>query len=194
MVNTVCAGVEERRGLDGLATIGAQWSELCDRAVATPFQRPEWLLPFARSFEGHPVTVAIKVGGELVAVLPLVDRAQPRVRPRGRTSATRLTRSMRGSSPQQSSSRQASGFATEWSKRHAKSVQQRKRPPNRSSEPSASRWPERLPPRAAHSAASPRSPRATVKRPRLSSSSSGSSHLRCCSSHDPAAGSDAGGR
>ena len=62
-----------RGGLDLLSTLRAEWSELCDRAPrVTPFQRPEWLLPYARAFPPHdPWVLAVHDAGRLAGLLPL---------------------------------------------------------------------------------------------------------------------------
>lgn len=78
MVGASTPCLEERHGVDGLTSIVAEWSDLCDRADATPFQRPEWLLPFAQLFEGEALTLAVRVGDELVALLPLIESAADR--------------------------------------------------------------------------------------------------------------------
>src|ERR1700712_341778 len=63
----------ERGGLDLLLTLRAEWSELCDRAPrVTPFQRPEWLLPYASAFPPHdPWVLAVHDAGRLAGLLPL---------------------------------------------------------------------------------------------------------------------------
>ncbi len=61
--------------LDGLARLAEPWSELLDRCpFATPFQSPEWLLPWCRRFApSRTRAVVARRGAELVAVLPLFE-------------------------------------------------------------------------------------------------------------------------
>ncbi|HEX9308580.1 MAG TPA: GNAT family N-acetyltransferase [Anaeromyxobacter sp.] len=65
-------------GLGALDACRAEWSALCDGApTATPFQRPEWLLPYCRAFGvGEPFAVALRRSGRLVALAPLVSYEQ----------------------------------------------------------------------------------------------------------------------
>jgi CelD/BcsL family acetyltransferase involved in cellulose biosynthesis len=60
-------------GLDLLHGLREEWSALCDRSSRlTPFQRPEWLLPYARAFPPHDAWVlAVHDGGRLAGLLPL---------------------------------------------------------------------------------------------------------------------------
>jgi CelD/BcsL family acetyltransferase involved in cellulose biosynthesis len=62
-----------RGGLDLLHGLREDWSALCDRAPRiTPFQRPEWLLPYARAFPPHdPWILAVHDNGRLAGLLPL---------------------------------------------------------------------------------------------------------------------------
>src|SRR5579884_3684377 len=52
--------------------IAAEWTALIDRCVsATPFQRPEWLLPWWRQFgSGEMAVLAFRAHGRLVGHLP----------------------------------------------------------------------------------------------------------------------------
>jgi CelD/BcsL family acetyltransferase involved in cellulose biosynthesis/glycosyltransferase involved in cell wall biosynthesis len=51
------------------AALRDEWTALWDRCPsATPFQRPEWLLPWCRHLGGSPWTVAVRRGGRLVAL------------------------------------------------------------------------------------------------------------------------------
>jgi CelD/BcsL family acetyltransferase involved in cellulose biosynthesis len=64
--------------VEGLAALGAlrdEWSALCDRAPgATPFQRPEWLLPYCSAFGvAAPFGVALRARGRLAGLAPLVE-------------------------------------------------------------------------------------------------------------------------
>jgi CelD/BcsL family acetyltransferase involved in cellulose biosynthesis len=56
-----------------LAPFRAEWSALCDVApCTTPFQRPEWLLPWCRAFPpAEPWNLLVRDGGRLVGLLPL---------------------------------------------------------------------------------------------------------------------------
>ena len=57
-------------GLEGLAP---EWTALWQRApAATPFQSPEWLLPWWRHFGNDaPRVLCVRAGGRLVGLLPL---------------------------------------------------------------------------------------------------------------------------
>jgi CelD/BcsL family acetyltransferase involved in cellulose biosynthesis len=49
-----------------------EWSALCDRCDITPFQRPEWLLPWSRAFPPHePWVLAVRTEGRLAGFIPL---------------------------------------------------------------------------------------------------------------------------
>jgi CelD/BcsL family acetyltransferase involved in cellulose biosynthesis len=65
--------VEEVRGVEGLESLREAWGDLCGRCPwATPFQRPEWLIPWARHFGGPGVAaIALKDGEALLGLLPL---------------------------------------------------------------------------------------------------------------------------
>lgn len=67
-------GVEVVRDAAGLAALAPAWSALAGRcASATPFQLPEWLLPWWRSFaHGELLVLALRRGGELLALAPLL--------------------------------------------------------------------------------------------------------------------------
>lgn len=49
-----------------------EWSDLCDRSPrVTPFQRPEWLIPWVRAFPpGEPWVMAVRKKGRLIALAP----------------------------------------------------------------------------------------------------------------------------
>jgi CelD/BcsL family acetyltransferase involved in cellulose biosynthesis len=72
--------IEEIHDNESLAAIAAEWSSLCDRCPwTTPFQRPEWLLPWCRHFDlDAPWALAFRSGGSLVAFLPLYVYTVPR--------------------------------------------------------------------------------------------------------------------
>jgi CelD/BcsL family acetyltransferase involved in cellulose biosynthesis len=54
-----------------LRSIASEWQALCARAVASPFQRPEWLGPWHETFGGELHVVTVRRDGALVGVLPL---------------------------------------------------------------------------------------------------------------------------
>jgi len=60
--------------LEPLEALRDAWSALCDRSPrATPFQRPEWLLPWWRTFQpGEPWVLAIRREGRLTALGPFL--------------------------------------------------------------------------------------------------------------------------
>jgi CelD/BcsL family acetyltransferase involved in cellulose biosynthesis/glycosyltransferase involved in cell wall biosynthesis len=66
--------VEEVDGLAALEALEVAWTDLANRDPrATPFQRPEWLLPYCRAFGvGAPWAVAAWRGRRLAALAPLV--------------------------------------------------------------------------------------------------------------------------
>lgn len=71
--------VEEVTDLDSLEALRAEWSSLCDSSPrTTPFQRPEWLIPWWRAFRpGEPWFLAIRREDRLAALAPfLIYRAQ----------------------------------------------------------------------------------------------------------------------
>jgi CelD/BcsL family acetyltransferase involved in cellulose biosynthesis len=72
--------IEEIRDIPQLSLLAGEWSELCDRCPwSTPFQRPEWLLPWCRHFElDRPWVLALREKGRLVALLPLYVYTFPR--------------------------------------------------------------------------------------------------------------------
>ncbi|ACL64427.1 glycosyl transferase group 1 [Anaeromyxobacter dehalogenans 2CP-1] len=66
--------LETVAGAGALEALRGEWSALCDRAAATPFQRPEWLLPWCRAFGvASPRAVVARRAGRLVALAPLVQ-------------------------------------------------------------------------------------------------------------------------
>ncbi|ABC80791.1 GNAT family N-acetyltransferase [Anaeromyxobacter dehalogenans] len=65
--------LEAVTGVAALEALRGEWSGLCDRAAATPFQRPEWLLPWCRAFGvPSPRALVARRGGRLVAIAPFV--------------------------------------------------------------------------------------------------------------------------
>jgi CelD/BcsL family acetyltransferase involved in cellulose biosynthesis len=58
---------------DGIAALRSPWQALCDRCPwATPFQRPEWLLPWMQRFgPDQPWMVTAHAGQRLVGLAPL---------------------------------------------------------------------------------------------------------------------------
>lgn len=71
--------VEEVTELDSLEALRAEWSSLCDLSPrTTPFQRPEWLIPWWRAFRpGEPWGLAVRREDRLAALAPfLLYKAQ----------------------------------------------------------------------------------------------------------------------
>jgi CelD/BcsL family acetyltransferase involved in cellulose biosynthesis len=66
--------VEEITSWDALESLRGEWSDLCDRSPrVTPFQRPEWLIPWGRAFPpGEPWVLAVRREGRLAALAPLL--------------------------------------------------------------------------------------------------------------------------
>src|SRR4051794_34641095 len=66
--------IEEIASWHGLEALRGDWSNLCDRSPrATPFQRPEWLIPWGRAFPpGEPWVLAVRKAGRLAALAPLL--------------------------------------------------------------------------------------------------------------------------
>ena len=65
---------EEITSLDDLEALRGDWTALCDRSPrVTPFQRPEWLIPWWRAFQpGEPWVLAVRQEGRLAALAPLL--------------------------------------------------------------------------------------------------------------------------
>lgn len=65
--------VEEIAELSCLEALRDEWSALCDRrADTTPFQRPEWLLPWSRAFPPRdPWLLTVRRDGRLAGLIPL---------------------------------------------------------------------------------------------------------------------------
>ena len=72
MPETSSLRVEEITSWDALESLRDEWSTLCDRSPrVTPFQRPEWLLPWGRAFPpGEPWILGVREGERLVALAP----------------------------------------------------------------------------------------------------------------------------
>jgi CelD/BcsL family acetyltransferase involved in cellulose biosynthesis len=66
--------IAEIADLEQLAALRGEWSALCDRSPrATPFQRPEWLIPWWRAFRpGEPWVLAVRREGRLAALAPFL--------------------------------------------------------------------------------------------------------------------------
>jgi CelD/BcsL family acetyltransferase involved in cellulose biosynthesis len=66
--------VEEITRIDVLEALREEWTALCDRSLrTTPFQRPEWLIPWWRAFPpGEPWVLAVRKEGRLAALAPLL--------------------------------------------------------------------------------------------------------------------------
>lgn len=60
--------------ISDLEALRGEWSDLCDRSPrVTPFQRPEWLIPWGRAFPpGEPWVLAVRREGRLAALAPLL--------------------------------------------------------------------------------------------------------------------------
>jgi CelD/BcsL family acetyltransferase involved in cellulose biosynthesis len=74
MLETLSLQVEEIASLEHLESLRNEWSGLCDRSPrATPFQRPEWLIPWWRAFSpGEPWVLAVRRGDRLAALAPFL--------------------------------------------------------------------------------------------------------------------------
>ena len=65
--------VELHTSIEGIT---AEWEALADRVGSTPFDRPGWIAAWWNAFgSGELEVVAVREGGQLQAVLPLVRRA-----------------------------------------------------------------------------------------------------------------------
>src|ERR1700730_7904877 len=65
-----------------LRDIAVEWSDLCNRCLATPFQRPEWVLSWIEAFSPQNMRVVeVRSGGTLVGLAPLLiyPRGEERV-------------------------------------------------------------------------------------------------------------------
>lgn len=69
-------------GPEGLVALEPAWRDLFGRAAAvTPFQSPDWLIPWWRHFHpGDLATIAIRDGGRLVGLAPLYREDGPQGR------------------------------------------------------------------------------------------------------------------
>lgn len=74
---------EKVRGMAALDALSEEWSRLWHRCpTATPFQRPEWLLAYARTFcgertEAEPWAVVVRRKGTMVGLAPVCTRPSP---------------------------------------------------------------------------------------------------------------------
>jgi CelD/BcsL family acetyltransferase involved in cellulose biosynthesis len=59
---------------EDVAALAPEWEQLAERTAAPPFLWPGWIAAWLRSWGGTPRIVALREGGELKAVLPLVRR------------------------------------------------------------------------------------------------------------------------
>lgn len=66
----------ENGGEDLLFRYADAWNELCDRATAAPFHRPEWIRAYLQAFEpkAEVTLLTISSGEKLLAVLPLLQQ------------------------------------------------------------------------------------------------------------------------
>jgi CelD/BcsL family acetyltransferase involved in cellulose biosynthesis len=66
--------MSEIEEIPDLEALRGEWSDLCDRSPrVTPFQRPEWLIPWGRAFPpGEPWVLAVRKKGRLAALAPLL--------------------------------------------------------------------------------------------------------------------------
>lgn len=82
MPEGVEVGIIRRR--EELAALAPQWSALCRHDPhSTPFQSPEWLLPWARQFARRDLcTAAIRGGGRLIGMVPAYVYTEQRRRER----------------------------------------------------------------------------------------------------------------
>lgn len=74
--------VEVVTSLDAAATLAPEWSDLVTRAAcATPFQRPEWIIPWLRIFApDRAFVLTVRTGeGRLIALLPAFRTARSRL-------------------------------------------------------------------------------------------------------------------
>lgn len=71
--------IQEIRDLGALEAMAEEWRDLCDVcSFSTPFQRPEWLLPWCRHFTPSPLwVVALRRSGRLVGLAPFFIYERP---------------------------------------------------------------------------------------------------------------------
>jgi CelD/BcsL family acetyltransferase involved in cellulose biosynthesis len=71
--------IEEVATSRGLEALRSEWSDLWARCPsATPFQSPEWLIPWWHHFgHGEPWALALRQGGRLVGLVPLFPWNSP---------------------------------------------------------------------------------------------------------------------
>lgn len=72
-MGTGTIAIEEVRDAAGLEALAPEWSGLCERSpLATPFQSPEWALPWWELMGGGGLfTLALRIGRGLAGVAPL---------------------------------------------------------------------------------------------------------------------------
>ncbi|MES1240100.1 MAG: GNAT family N-acetyltransferase [Acidobacteriota bacterium] len=72
--------VQEIETVEGLAALKEEWAALWERCPsATPFQRPEWLLPWCRHFGPLDLwALAVRVGDRLVGLAPFFVYERPK--------------------------------------------------------------------------------------------------------------------
>ncbi|MFP5238059.1 MAG: GNAT family N-acetyltransferase [Acidobacteriota bacterium] len=82
MLESIAIDVIRRR--EELAALAAQWSALCRHDPnATPFQSPEWLLPWARQFARRDLRcITIRQRTRLIGLIPAYIYTEPRRRER----------------------------------------------------------------------------------------------------------------
>ncbi|MFL5615364.1 MAG: GNAT family N-acetyltransferase [Gemmatimonadaceae bacterium] len=70
----------ELRSVECLEEVADDWARLCTIAASTPFQRPEWILPWWRHFGvGALRVITVRRAGELVGLAPLYVRPDARL-------------------------------------------------------------------------------------------------------------------
>lgn len=80
-MRTMSAIVEEIGTLEALRALAPEWERLWKKTGATPFQTPQWLIPWWEHFgSGKLRVLTVREGGggrgELTALLPLVQRGE----------------------------------------------------------------------------------------------------------------------
>src|SRR4051794_28751412 len=78
--------VEPVTELSGLEALAPEWRRLFEASLAGPFQSPDWLIPWARTFISQGLwTLAMRRAGRLIGLAPLF------VHTRARDGARQLT-------------------------------------------------------------------------------------------------------
>lgn len=74
MLESLSLQVEKITSLEDLEALRDDWSEICDQSPrVTPFQRPEWLIPWWRAFRpGEPWVLALRRRERLAALAPFL--------------------------------------------------------------------------------------------------------------------------